>query len=445
MKNNKYHIIITKRKIKTLILLLFALVIPVILNSPLFTIFDTNNYRENDQNNTDNELKVPPKVSAPPNAHYFSYYKVITIDHNKVAGSGYNNFPVLISILDSDLRYDVQSDGDDIAFSSENIWLDHEIELFNQTYSPTQGKLIVWVLIPALSGVSDTIIRMYYGNSTMSSRENPTGVWINNYRGVWHLSESAGSVLDSTSYSTSGSVSGTVIREPTGKVDGAYNFDNNGQISFGDPADGHLDFGIGSFTISFWLKINGSTSWYQLPLYKGATTSSEVGYDVETDQSATVLSFRISDGSNVVDSPFLDILDDHGSWIYIVGVVDRSLNLIRIFKNGLQEGSGSSISGIGNINNNIPLLIPHATYDLNGSMDEIRICNIQRSSGWIYTEYNNQNDPNSFYTVGPEQIVAWTPPNAHFFTYYKMITINHNKVAGTSSHNNFPVLISLID
>ncbi|MFX1470706.1 MAG: DUF2341 domain-containing protein, partial [Promethearchaeota archaeon] len=201
MKNNKYHIIITKRKIKTLIFLLFALVIPVILNSSLFTTFN-NNFQEFDENDTFDERNIP-LISAPPNAHYFTNYKTITIDHNKVAGSGYNNFPVLISILDSDLRYDVQSDGDDIAFSSENIWLDHEIEVFNQTYSPTQAILVAWVRIPALSGTIDTIIRMYYGNSTMSSRENPTGVWDSNYKAVWHMNQNPSGISPQMKDSTS--------------------------------------------------------------------------------------------------------------------------------------------------------------------------------------------------------------------------------------------------
>jgi len=96
---------------------------------------------------------------------------------------------------------------------------------------------------------------MYYGNSTTSSRENPNGVWSNNYKGVWHLSESSGNAFDSTSYSQSGTVSGTVTRGSPGKADGAYDFGTNGQINFGDPADGHLDFGTGSFTISYWLNI----------------------------------------------------------------------------------------------------------------------------------------------------------------------------------------------
>ena len=41
---------------------------------------------------------------------------------------------------------------------------------------------------------------------------------------------------------------------------------------------------------------------------------------------------------------------------------------------------------------------------VHGMMDEIRISNTNRNAEWISTEYNNQNNPNSFYIVGPEEM-----------------------------------------
>jgi hypothetical protein len=42
-------------------------------------------------------------------------------------------------------------------------------------------------------------------------------------------------------------------------------------------------------------------------------------------------------------------------------------------------------------------------YFYDGSMDEVRISKVCRSSGWILTEYNNQNDPSSFLSFEPEE------------------------------------------
>ena len=145
-------------RIKFLGILLFLLILPVFLNTLLFKLYNSNYLQKNDEKHIIN----PPKLNAPPNANYFTYFKTITIDHNQVAGSvSYTNFPVLLSIKDPDLRFDVQPDGDDIAFSIENEWVDHELELFNQIFNATHTQLIAWVLIPSLSGNFDTIIRMY--------------------------------------------------------------------------------------------------------------------------------------------------------------------------------------------------------------------------------------------------------------------------------------------
>jgi hypothetical protein len=47
-------------------------------------------------------------------------------------------------------------------------------------------------------------------------------------------------------------------------------------------------------------------------------------------------------------------------------------------------------------------LSPSLHYHWNGLFDEARISSIPLSSGWIATEYANQNNPAGFYTVGPE-------------------------------------------
>jgi len=374
------------------------------------SILNNINFINSDSNNIKNiPFSIKTSSNDPPNKDYFKYYKTITIPHENVFGSGsHKNFPVLISIFDSDLYDDVQSNGNDIAFANDTDWLDHEIEHFNQSYSATHAQLIAWVRIPSLSTSVNTTIYMYYGNATMSSRQNSTSVWDSSYKGVWHLSESSGSAGDSTSHDTSGTVSGTVNRGMMGTVDGAYDFGTNGQINYGDPSDGHLDMGTGSFTISFWMNIDTGTSNYQLPLYKGATTYDEAGYDFETNVDATSLTFHICDNTDIGEAHGFDINFD--SWAYVTGVVDRSTNYMRLYKDGTQVSSTVSISNIGSISSTQSLLTPPAIYDLNGLLDEIRICNVARTAGWILTEYNNQDDPGMFFSLSSEIVIDNIPP-----------------------------------
>ncbi|MFX1324039.1 MAG: DUF2341 domain-containing protein [Promethearchaeota archaeon] len=206
---------------------------------------------------------------------YFKYHKQLTINHTRVSGtSDLINFPVLISIFDEDLGEHAQEDGDDIAFVQNNNWLNHEIELFDNSYNDTHAQLVAWVQIPSLSPIVDTNITMYYGNYSMGSLENPSGVWDSNYRGVWHLGESSGNALDSTSYETEGSLVDGVIQGVSGQIGTAYNFDGiNDYVNVGDPTDGHLDFGTGSFSLSLWVNIDQNTTKYQTPLWKGTPPS----------------------------------------------------------------------------------------------------------------------------------------------------------------------------
>ena len=42
-------------------------------------------------------------------------------------------------------------------------------------------------------------------------------------------------------------------------------------------------------------------------------------------------------------------------------------------------------------------------WSLDGKIDEVQFSNVARSDSWISTSYNSQNDPSSFFSVGPEE------------------------------------------
>src|ERR1700726_4919653 len=161
--------------------------------------------------------------------------KALTIDHTKVSGgSDLTSFPVLISRTDTDLKVAgsgglVQnSSGFDIIFtdSTEATKLDHEIE----KYVSTTGEIEMWVRAPTLSASVDTVIYMYFDNSSIStSQENKTGVWDTNYKAVWHLKEATGT---NVSDSTSNALTATQNNSPTqgaGQIDGSLAFNGSTQ------------------------------------------------------------------------------------------------------------------------------------------------------------------------------------------------------------------------
>ena len=178
----------------------------------------------------------------------FDYVKPITIDRTMIpAGCGTTlaNYPMLFSSTDADLARTTSGgkvtdlEGDDIIFRGLDdttcggvglapCTLDHEIESYTSTAGT--GTLVAWVRIPAvktndLANASDTVIYMYYGDSTVTSpTQNPTGVWDANFKGVWHLKEVTGAIaVDSTSNPNDA----TAVNNPvasTGQIGGALTF-----------------------------------------------------------------------------------------------------------------------------------------------------------------------------------------------------------------------------
>jgi hypothetical protein len=394
--------------------------------------------------NVKNNNGMPNASNSPSYSNFFDYYKIITIDHVKVSGStSLINFPLLLNLYDSDLRFDVQPDGDDIAFAIDEDWLYHEIEVFNQSYNSTHARLTAWIRIPSLSPFTDLQITMFYGNSTMTAQQNPTSTWAG-FEAIWHLKESSGIgayLLDSTANNYDGTPIGTQYLN-NGKIGPARNFTSptqrisiiNGQQIFN---------GDNVFTFCFWL----------YPNY--ASSSELIGqepsiFEKQTSVGSARIYRNLGGGVNFqVDIRFVNYGTEYASiginlrqWNYITYTYDGAY--LRTYLNGQLQTTTNT--GSDSLVSDTSSFVLGSDYNcFKGYMDEFRTYNTGRSGNWILTEYNNQNNPSSFYTVGTEQQVRTRLSNVDYFNFYKIITIDHTKISGTSTFLNFPVLIYLND
>ncbi|MDD1663283.1 MAG: DUF2341 domain-containing protein, partial [Methanomicrobiales archaeon] len=150
------------------------------------------------------------------------YRKKITIHAAQVTGDQVN-FPILVSLTDADLSAKTLASGNDIIFTSSDgsTQLPHEIENFTQS----SGYLVAWVGVPTLSSSSETVLYMYYGNSTATSQENAAGVWDDDFMGVWHHDTD---FLDSSGNGNTGSNTGSV--DAVGQVAHGRNYVSNDYV-----------------------------------------------------------------------------------------------------------------------------------------------------------------------------------------------------------------------
>jgi hypothetical protein len=325
----------------------------------------------------------------------FPSRKDIVIYKEKVS-EDLTDFPVLIEIDDSSLkRGKIQDDAADLLFTdSTNTKLHHEVEYFTQNIA--NGHLIAWVRVPTLYSSEDTIISMYYGRDDLSSQENSINVWDSSYSGVWHLAEDPTSLMiDSTNnvHATSnGNMNST--NKITGQIDGALNFDGVDD-SLSIPNLGTN--GLSTVTMSIWIN---PTVIQSGGLMTKSTEGRNNGLIIDTLWSCMI--FRMG-----LDS-IIHLTTEYpltGVWTHVVGTYDGTTAIFYV--NGNQVDS-SNTSGTISIESWVIGYQQEGSFE--GGFDEARISNAARTADWISTEYQNQYNPSSFYSVGSEIIFDAEPP-----------------------------------
>jgi hypothetical protein len=332
------------------------------------------------------------------------YRKAITIDYTKAGAGPHTNFPVLINMADADLQTKAQTDADDILFTSADgtTKLDHQIE----SYTSATGTIVAWVEIPSLSSAANTVIYMYYGNAAATSQQNVTGTWNTNFKGVWHMNTV---FTDATSNANNGTNTGTIAA--TGKISGGRGFVRS------DGAD--------YITVSGQM---GSPTSFTLSAWANITTADVNAADIISIADNGVLRYDVSnskvngvcyDGTSW--NTTLSSTNYASGWHYVVYTFDDAGNTQRIYVDGQPDGSATTFTTSPNYTGGTNTLIGmHGTgntnMDFDGTIDEARVSNASRSAGWVLTEYNNQNSPSTFYSVGTETVTKAFTGTGNFST-----------------------------
>lgn len=341
----------------------------------------------------------------------FGYSNSITINHTLVGSSTSTNFPMLFSGTYAYLATvanggELQSaSGWDIMFTSDaagNNRLNYELE----SYTATSGNIQAWVQIPSLSNTADTVIYIWYGKACLSSQANPTAVWDSNYISVWHMTN--GSVL-SVADSTSNSITGTIHGQAGNNMAAAGFIDGGGIFapassqylmtpSLGTPAQ--------SVTVTAWVKPNAAGGVVFDEDGAGALNGGwhETQIEVET---TNIMKSCMWKGSLVcVASAAASIT--YGNWYYMGMTYNQPTTTLTGYLNGAV--TASTVATKQYPNTGVLFYAVGGTDSTNGgdgayfsgSIDEVRISKIARSADWNHAEFNNQNSPATFYTIGSQ-------------------------------------------
>lgn len=384
------------------------------------------------------------------------YRKPIVIDRNKVntatgTTTPLTNFPVFISLTDTDVKNNASTTGADVLFTASDglTKLNHELEY----YSSSTGQLAAWVQVPSLAKTTDTVIYMYFGNTSANAQQNKNSTWDSTFQGVWHFTEGSGSTAnDSTANAIAGSNTATSWVNGPWNFTGALDYSSNGATNMGHPAAIN---DLANWTYSAWFN-TGNNSVNQTVMQKSNDKGfGPVAPGANGQYKGSYVNWSGKDAAIQTAGGVIQ----NGPWYY--GTLTYTGNVLSLYLNGALIGTDTTGGSHGSDSSGDLSVGSGAFGYLRGAVAEPRIASVSRSADWIATEYSNQSSPQTFLAVGGLQSQNKTSgegvsnrgsgpgwyASGGTWTNRRSITIDHNKVgAGTTTAlTNFPMLFSTTD
>jgi hypothetical protein len=326
-----------------------------------------------------------------------------------------------------------QADGGDIRFSTDAAGTSQiacEITAWTQDATAANAIAEIWVPVSVSASV-DTTIYVWYsagGGQTQPSASSTFGsqkVWDSNYISVYHMqtigARPAGSSPDSTAsaYDVFNNGSSNVTTTA-----GPFASGGNGGSFAGDvyflavPSGGHgstptnVPTGNTAWTLEGWFKKTSATSAMEFFGWgsNNANTNRRAVY-WQNDG-------KIFSEGRACNATFPWTADT--SWHQVVHTYPGSATSNSIV--GYLDGVSQTMTGDGNtpnIQNNTIVISGIAGAPGNngffGTLDEVRISKIQRSSTWVSTQYNNMHAPGSFIVAGTPTTPGGSTPLSNPF------------------------------
>ncbi|RZK81286.1 MAG: T9SS type A sorting domain-containing protein, partial [Pedobacter sp.] len=315
------------------------------------------------------------------------------------------NFPVLLEINDEAFKH--RNTG--ISFAMQNtptVPLGFQIE----HYDPINGSYRIWVKIPLLAtyntATPNTSIYFYYGGTQPHNNFSTLGLstWDAEYTAIWHMNG------ESQSFGSPNVKSGQSATELIG-----YNLNasskTNGKIGQSINISSQTTYLRSAripdpnFTFSAWVKWNGGANIQTIATSDSIGTNIRSGWQIKITSSGFIeaTTFRTSANYLVLNSnkPLVE-----GEWNHVCFSYELSgsSSVFRLVLNGVIAGS-QSVSGQ-RFNSGGYISVgrnKEGNQSFNGLIDEIRLSNAARSILWEKNEFTNQDNPQSCYTVGPDE------------------------------------------
>lgn len=252
-------------------------------------------------------------------------------------------------------------------------------ELHFDTTGIQTGSDIVWYIYAGNPAASDYAVDDTYGAEA---------VWNANYLGVWHLHESSGSALDSTSNSNDAAFVGNLPNSVPVKIGNGQDLNGTGDRML---VANRIALSTGA-TLECWIEPDVLKSEAMMAKRDGASDNNWQFYVGDASGGLTVIFWGLSP---INHSPGDFVTTGLSNFI-----ATYNGSVVKIYKDASEIYSFATTGTI--IETDIDTRFGSDWFggDFDGGFDEFRISNIARSADWITTGYNNQDDPSTFWSTG---------------------------------------------
>jgi hypothetical protein len=335
-------------------------------------------------------------------------YKVsITIDHTKVGASDSTNFPMLISGTYAggggpDLR-SVSNGGNVQSASGYDIYFYSDATLTTRlcaervAWNAATGQIEAWVKVPTVSHTADSVIYAAYGDAGVAADPNSDATFgsakvCSSFNAVYHFGDGTTlSLADSTANARTGTNHSATAG--AGKVGGGAALVSASSEYIQAAASSLFN---SAKKVSGWVKSTGSNM--EIAFVNDGTGGNN-GFEMEINPAGKLVANAFIGGNWRTITSTATVND--GAWHHVAVTVSGATLAIYV------DGAATTSTYTGSLTMVAsPTLLmgkhPSANLYLNGSLDEIQVDSVARSADWITAEYNNQNSPSTFYTMGSE-------------------------------------------
>ncbi len=339
--------------------------------------------------------RVPISVSTPaqigsPNASLEDVNILV-----RLHAGNFQDFFLLKEDL-SDLRFIAGDDQTPLKFHVDAF------DLINQL-------MFIWVKVPNITPGTPEQIWMYYGNASAVPAEESTGTFDVNQLAVFHIRGDSEPLKDSTAYKNSSTFEQGGV-EKASIIAAGLAFSESTKLSINDSPVLRFDSTAG-VSLSAWFKPSADGGGNATLFHRSDEAGNSLTIATETGRLSVRL---ITDGQDISLSAFQSLETD--SWQQLT--VTAGNGQLQIYINGVEVGA-KAINDF-QLGGKLYVGSQPSGPSFQGTIDEIRISNVARSSSWVSTLVANQGIGGDIVSVLPaEQLGAGSSDGGFFTTLLK--------------------------